>query len=123
MKKLFVLVLLLFLAGCKSNKITYETMLEKEGSYYVYFYQNNCEACKITTKILNEHAKSDDIKVYFYNVREHRFNLANDDNYSSVGATHERDVRIRVTPELIYVVDGKVTKHFRGANEISDHFK
>ena len=64
MKKIITLlmfaVLLVGLSGCSASKlkeINKDEIFNQEGKYFVYFYQEDCEDCKIAKPIIEAYVK------------------------------------------------------------------
>lgn len=130
MKQLFLLLSLFLFAGlssCKSmeysdmDEIIYNSILDqKESTYYVVIYKNNCEYCEDILSTLSSYIKKSKnskslAPVYVINASKTRLNqglsLDSDDEYENfVGTMLYTDIHIHATPALIVVSGKKVSK-------------
>lgn len=132
MRKIFILMVMVFslslLGGCKKKEIeptqiTREEILSFEGSYYVYFYGENCPACEETTARIKELMKKKKITCYFFNTDINPIGITSDPAYKNIGVYAIKNIKIRVTPTILFIEDKVVSNQFSGRVEIMDHLK
>lgn len=132
MRKAFILMVFLFsltiLGSCKQKEvepteITREEILSFEGSYYVYFYGEDCPACIETTAKIKELMKKHKITCYFFNTDINPIGITDDPAYKNIGVYAIKNIKIRVTPTLLFIEDKVVSNQYSGRVEIMDHLK
>lgn len=131
MRKVFVLIVMVFslslLVGCKKGvkitQISKEEILSFEGSYYVYFYGEKCNACIETSAKIKELMKKNKITCYFFNTDKNTIGITTDPSYKNIGVYAIKNIKIRVTPTLLFIEDKVITNQFSGRVEIMDHLK
>ncbi|MGI6360031.1 MAG: hypothetical protein ACOX02_03215 [Acholeplasmatales bacterium] len=119
MRKVFILIVIVFslsfLGGCKKKEpveITREEILSFKGSYYVYFYGEDCPACVETTAKLRELIKKNRITCYFFNTTINPIGVTGDPGYHNIGVNIMKNIKIRVTPTLIRVENKTITEEY-----------
>lgn len=131
LKITLILILAIILVGCsKKAKEIRPTQIfsQKEGTYYVYFYKENCSACENLQPRLNEyiqysHSKQgkNAPKIYKVNVLSMP-NLDASENWQEeiIGATNVMSITIGTTPTLLLIENKEVKKVFVGRTNITN---
>lgn len=88
-----------------------------QGGYYVYFYSNACMACVETTQKLRQLDQSGKYRIYFFDISKNHIQSPAGD-YSNVGVSLVKDIKIRSTPTLLWIEDGVVRQELIGSTQI-----
>lgn len=108
--------------------LKYESsILKKSGTYYVYFYGENCSHCNSIKKTVftymednNEDGKLPTLYLYKVTGKE---NFVSSDGTNLVGVSKYEDLKLTGTPTLILVTDGVVQSAYQSASEIENLLK
>ncbi len=127
MRKIFVLMLMIcslaLILSCKKKEpieITSEEILSFKGSYYVYFYGDNCPACVETSAKLKELIGKNRIKCYFFNTDKNVIGVTEDPGYDNVGINIMKNIKLRVTPTLVRIENKTITEEYDGSRLIME---
>lgn len=137
MKRIFLLLLPIFLSSCsKSNsvsffdtsishqyddvislKIEWEDILsQKEKFYYVYIYSNSCGHCKEIKDFIIEYSINGTYKLYFIEYSDEIPVITNETK--NLGITNYGELGIVGTPSLFEIGGGMVVNCHSGSSAI-----
>ncbi len=101
--------------------IKYESLLSKNGQYYVYFYSDTCTHCQdLKTDIfqyLDSEKNKKGIRMYIFNIDKYIDSIASDTD-NLIGVTDYKDIKILGTPTMIYISEKKINNSWASASTI-----
>lgn len=108
--------------------LKYNKILEKQGTYYVYFYSENCSHCEDVKRYIFQYIdseKSKDIPLYIFCIDNHLEELAATEEIPEnvLGVTKIEDLKIQGTPVLLLVSDKTVQTSYASTSTIKEQLK
>ena len=140
MKRFLILIIifisLVSISGCKSKftyddmkKVTYETLLDLNGSYIVVAYQANCANCEKLKGIVYDYIRytekhPDAMPIYAINVNtaiNKKMLLLKNEDYPSkmIGATNYKNIKVKATPSIMVIKNKELVKVISDYNTLT----
>jgi predicted bacteriocin transport accessory protein len=117
MKKLVILIMLIFICGCTSNKKyteiglnDFETMLEEKKDFVLFIGSSECSHCTTYKGTVNQVIKNYDVKIHYIDII--KFSSSESSTFSSL-------VTFSGTPTTVFYKNGKENVYNRLSGSVS----
>lgn len=113
-----------------SHQIAYNQILNKKGTYYVYFYSNDCSHCQDLKKYIFQYIDSDKndkengIPLYIFCVDNYLEELTSESETENIlGVTDIKELKLTGTPTMVLIANKEITNAWSSTNNIKNQLK
>ncbi len=113
-----------------SHQIAYNQILNKKGTYYVYFYSNDCSHCQDLKKYIFQYIDSDKndkengIPLYIFCVDNYLEELTSESEAENIlGVTDVKELKLTGTPTMVLIANKEIKNAWSSTNNIKNQLK
>lgn len=113
-----------------SHQIAYNQILNKKGTYYVYFYSNDCSHCQDLKKYIFQYIDSDKndkengIPLYIFCVDNYLEELTSESEAENIlGVTDVKELKLTGTPTMVLIANKEIKNAWSSTNNIKSQLK
>lgn len=113
-----------------SHQIAYNQILNKKGTYYVYFYSNDCSHCQDLKKYIFQYIDSDKndkengIPLYIFCVDNYLEELTSESEAENIlGVTDVKELKLTGTPTMVLIANKEIKNAWLSTNNIKSQLK
>lgn len=113
-----------------SHQIAYNQILNKKGTYYVYFYSNDCSHCQDLKKYIfqyidsDKNDKDDGIPLYIFCVDNYLEELTSESETENIlGVTDIKELKLIGTPTMVLIANKEIKNAWSSTYNIKNQLK